>query len=97
MRPGSNPGPPTIVVQNGRFRAPSGADRSQPGPNFLGNYCDLSRRQTPRQQGYPGPCHDDQDPLRKTIVGIVIIAFLAGTLPALRASRKDAIAALRYE
>jgi putative ABC transport system permease protein len=31
------------------------------------------------------------------ILGIMLIAFLAGTLPAIRASRKDPIAALRYE
>jgi putative ABC transport system permease protein len=31
------------------------------------------------------------------VVGIMLIAFLAGTLPARRASRKDPIDALRYE
>lgn len=31
------------------------------------------------------------------IIGIMIIAFLAGTLPAIRASQKDPIEALRYE
>jgi putative ABC transport system permease protein len=31
------------------------------------------------------------------ILGIMLIAFLAGTVPAIQASRKDPIAALRYE
>ncbi len=31
------------------------------------------------------------------VIGIMLIAFLAGTLPARRASQKDPIEALRYE
>jgi putative ABC transport system permease protein len=31
------------------------------------------------------------------VIGIMLIAFLAGTLPARRAARKDPIDALRYE